>query len=477
MLPYTSKFYANGTIFDSVGDVGSSYISSYVDGDVIYFLRNTSGEVDAYNTHSEEIVATRAIAAVGVESVSAIVHKKGVVYGFDGYNVKPFDDESVIYLKDENKLIQERYDFTNRVTLLSSATVIKDFIVHKSDYIVLHNDATISKFNHARILQYTFTVTASSPSLTGIMSSDASPQLISIDVVREYTDQGLKEYPIVMGSINTGQLFFAKIDQSTQSLYDAKMIDAQGEYLPVSSSKHVNYNLTNYSYLVRTHSGDKNTLTFKITLKNTYNNRDTRDVSIPVDVSVFTTGYHHFAFKLDTVRGEVALMVDGRSYARVSIPSVDYTFQDITYESLCVGATYFANNVPLFKKLKQPNYYMTDNCKLKQFKVYDKALTDEEMRMLTYKNTKINDMVASFPCGQRNEVDQIERLFSFNVPGSKSNSVNIVIKNSELVDAALQERVKAAVVERIKKVLPVTTVINEVRFKQSVPDFAARIET
>lgn len=477
MLPYTSKFYANGTIFDSVGVPTENYISSYVEGDVIYFLRDSNGKIDSYDTRNEQLSTIYARIAVNSLPVSSVVVKQGVVYGFAGHSAEPFDAESVLYIKDENKLVQERYDFTNKVTLLSSSSLIKDFIVHRGNYTVLHNTANITKYNHARIVEYSFAVNANTPALTGIMIAGAEPQLISIDVAREYTSIGLQEYPVVMGRINTGQLFMAKINEITHTLYDAKMIDAYGSYESLTSNKRVNYNLTNYSYLIRTHNNSENTLTFKLTLKNTYNNRETCDVTLPVAVSEFTTGYHHFAFKLDTVKGEVVLMIDGRSHSRATIPTVDYTFQDITYESLCVGATYFANNVPLFKKLKQQNYYMADNCKIKQFKVYDKALNHDEMRLLTYKNTKINDMVTSLPCGQRNEIDQIERLFSFNVPGSKSNSINIVIKNSELLDSDLQERVKAAVLERIKKVLPVTTRINEVRFKQATPVFDARIET
>ena len=89
----------------------------------------------------------------------------------------------------------------------------------------------------------------------------------------------------------------------------------------------------------------------------------------------------------------------------------------------------------------------------------------------------MGDLMVSLPCGQRNEIEQIERIFSFNVPGSKSNSINVVIKNSDVNSEDIRNQIRDVVVERLKKVLPATTKINQITFKNSKPTFNNRITT
>ena len=293
----------------------------------------------------------------------------------------------------------------------------------------------------------------------------------------EYTSAGKVTYPIVLGSTDTQQLFLARLDELSATVTYAKMIPASGYPYLFGDDYRLNYNLTNYNNLVQKYAKIKNTLTFKLTLKNIYNNRDIHRVSMPIDISKFTTGSHHFAFRLDTVNGVVSIFVDGKVLKEAQIPKADFTFQDIAYDSMCLGTTYFSNNLTLPQKLNQPDRYMINNCRIKQFKMYDKALDNNSLRYLTYNNSSMGNLMVSLPCGQRNEIEQIERIFSFNVPGSKSNSINVVIKNSDVNNADIQNQIKDVVVERLKKVLPATTKINQITFKNSKPTFNNRITT
>ena len=269
-----------------------------------------------------------------------------------------------------------------------------------------------------------------------------------------------------MGTSISGT-FFGKIDEKTQSLSSITILPITRSYFEFGDVRKYNTKLTNYSFLRRTYKkpNPHSTLLFKTKLINIYNNRDIQVIEIPYDVSKFSSGYHHLAFRIDAVKGFLCLFVDGVEVSRVSIPAAQYIFQDITHESLGVGATYFYNNVPLFKQLKQNNFYFIDNCKIKQFKIYDKALSDNEIRFHTYNGISVDDLVVSFPCDQRAGLDQIERQFTLNVSGHKSNSVNIIIKNSTITNPTLQTYIKDAVIEKLKKVLPATTKIADITFQ------------
>lgn len=474
MLPYTPKFYANGTIFDSVGNTTQTYVDVAWENNIICYLRDTSGRVDVLDTITEQSYTMQLTGS----KFNSLVVINGIPHGFRGHDARLYGDDKVLYVENDKALIQESIDNTNSVILLSSTSNIRDFIINDDlSYSVIHSHNKITKYTKQRQKLYTTQISASASALSAMMSVAEQPELLSLDIVREYTNVGLKQYPIVLGRISSGQLFLAKVDDSTGDLHSAKMIPASGEYVGKSSSKHVNYNLTNYHQLRRMYPDDNKTLTFKLTLKNIYNNRTITAVNIPVDTSKFTSGSHHFVFRLNTMHGMVDLFVDGRLYKSVNYGASDFVFQDIAYDNMCVGATYFYNNIPLFKKLKQLNYYMVDNCAIQQFKVYDKALTNDQITVLHRNNIEMQDLITSLPCGQRNEIDQIERVFSFNVPGSKSNSVNVIIKDSDINNTQVQQQVKQLVTSRLQKVLPITTRINDIIFKNNSNTFNVRLSS
>lgn len=489
MLPYTSKFYCNGTIFDSIGQTYETYVGVYAKDRDVYFLRNVDGLVEKYNIDSEQIemvVATTPGSSIEVNSL--IVDDQGVARCFTGHAAKIHNDTDVLYIKDNHLLVSEKMDYSSTTTLLSSKSQIRDFYIDADGgYTVLHNINQVTKFSSERLKQYTIKLAASLDGLSSIMDVDAAPELLAVDVVYEYTSAGKVDYPIILGRIATGQMFCAKInEQSTvddtntlasSAVHGAKMIAASATYYPYGDVHRVNYNLTNASYIRRKYSHQHNQLTFKITLKNIYNNRQVYHLEIPVDASRFSVGYHHFVFRLNATEGKVSLFVDGREHKTLRLPSADFTFQDVTYESMSVGATYFANNIPLFEKLNQKDRYIINNCKIKQLKIYNKAIDDDYARYLVYNGIKMGELVASIPCGQRNEIEQIERIFSFNVPGSKSNNVNIVIKNSDVTNTAIQNQIKDVILDRLQKTLPATTKINQIVFKDVQPTLNARLST
>ena len=90
---------------------------------------------------------------------------------------------------------------------------------------------------------------------------------------------------------------------------------------------------------------------------------------------------------------------------------------------------------------------MTKNCSIKNFKLYNKAISNDEIKFLLIKAEGDSDLVASLPCGQRNDIEQIERIFTVNTPGNKSNKVNIIIKNSDINNNIIKENVKKIILE------------------------------
>lgn len=471
LIPLVTKFNSNSVLYDSIGNITESYISLSYDKDYIYFLKDTSGKTERYNTITEEISSI--LINKSNELIYSVISYKNEVYGFNGYNTKQFVNDTVLYIKDNNLLIQESYDRILKVTHLSSSTQIRDFILDDDmNYYVVHNKNRISKFTKDRILLYTTTITPVNSVFNQLLIlPDNEIEILKIDIVREYGPNGLSSYPILLGRvqnelqyIRSGEMFLAKFDETNKTVNYVGLVGLTGSYFPFGDTKRVNYNLTNYDYLKNKYT-QSNTLTFKVVLNNIYNNKDKTIIEIPINTHLFTSEYHHMAFRMDGVNGFITVFCDGKEIQTVDMPKGMYIFQDILNESISVGNTYFYNNFTLDKYLNQPNYYFINNSKIKQFKIYKKALSNNQIDFNLYRGIDMKDLVASLPCDQRNELDGIERQFKLDTTGNKSNKVNIIIKNSQITNTDLQKKFKDVITEKLKKTLPITTTINNIEFR------------
>lgn len=473
MIPLVTKFNSNSVLYDSIGESTESYISISYENEYIYFLKDNTGYTERFNTITEEISPVTINMPISGGSIYSVMTYRNEVYGFNGYDVKRFVNDTVLYVSNNNLLIQESFDRKLKLTHLSSSTEIRDFILDDDmNYYVIHNTNRISKFNKDRILLYTTTITPTNSAFNQLfILPDNKIDLLKLDIVREYTNNGLSSYPIILGrvqnelkNVRSGELFLAKFDENSKSVNYVGLVGLTGNYIPYGNKYRVNYNLTNYDYL-RNKYTEKNTLTFKAILKNVYNNKDKVVIEIPISTYLFKSEYHHIAFRMDGINGFISVFCDGKEIKTVDIPKGMYIFQDMLTDSISIGNTYFHNNFTLDKYLKQPNYYFIDNSKIKQFKLYKKALSNNEIDFNLYHGIDMKDLIVSLPCNQRNELDSIERQFKLDTTGNKSNKINIIIKNSQITNENLQNEFKTFITEKLKKTLPITTTINNIEFR------------
>ena len=93
---------------------------------------------------------------------------------------------------------------------------------------------------------------------------------------------------------------------------------------------------------------------------------DIINVEIPIDINLFKSEYHHFAFRVNGIDGKVSVMCDGKEVQTVNIQPGQYIFQEVFSESINIGNTYFYNDQSLSDYIGQKNYYYLKDYKLKQ---------------------------------------------------------------------------------------------------------------
>jgi hypothetical protein len=473
LLPYTTKFTSDSILYDSIGDKTQTHISIYNFDKYVFILKSDNGDCVRYDNYTEELSSANII-KVNTDTVYSLCEYKNEIYGFNGYQATKFVNNSVLYIKDNNKLIQESFDGLVKNIHLMSSSQIRDFFVDEDfNYYVLHSSNYISKYNKDRSLIYSFSVRnlVNSTFYNIGVSTNANIELIKIDYIREYTSNGLSSYPVVLGSIsNTSNLFLMKFDEKALSasyvkfLVDHNNTILSGRYIPYGDPNRVNYNLTNYEFLKNKYK-NKNEFIFKVILKNIYNNKDIFKLEIPISTSKFTTEKHHFAFRMDSVNGSISIFQDGQLIRNEYVDAGRYVFQDVIYESMNFGNTYFGNRNSLDKYLDQSGYYFVKNLDIQQFKMYNKALTDNEINFLVLNNLKVEDLILSLPSGQRNGIDTIIRQFKLDIGGAKSNKINLIIKNSGLTVPDLQNKMSQIIMDRISKILPANTQVLNIEYR------------
>jgi hypothetical protein len=84
--------------------------------------------------------------------------------------------------------------------------------------------------------------------------------------------------------------------------------------------------------------------------------------------------------------------------------------------------------------------------------------------MHTRKGMEIHDIRFDVACGRRNYLEEIERYFKLNPPGSKSTLYNVTIRNSGITDPELKLQLEKRVLSLLRDSAPVYTKLSKIKW-------------
>ena len=102
---------------------------------------------------------------------------------------------------------------------------------------------------------------------------------------------------------------------------------------------------------------------------------------------------------------------------------------------------------------------------IENLKIYNYSLADDFIKYLYLKNKKIDDLIFDVTCGSRNNIEEINNLYDYNIPGRKNNNLKIYIKNGAF-DIETQKKITQYIDNKIQNVLPAN--VNEVEYDFSI---------
>lgn len=451
----TPNFYAN-LIVRTLNDIGllsptasqANWIDVIQYNDDVYILHADETTVSHFNFITESLSTFD----VTPGSKSIVYGDRGII-GTAGTKALPYGENTALYLYNNNQIVS--YDYASNEQFvafksLSSASVInfiRDFDVDKQQNIyILNGDYKVAKYNNERVLQY------------NISTLDALSCInFAVTNCYEYIGNAFVHTTIIASRDANDLIHLTKLDEQGKVLATVAT--------DVKYSANATLNLTNATYLQQKYQNRGNKLDFVVKLANQYNNRDIKTIVATVDLDEILPGTKHFALRLDGIQGNATIIIDGKIADVVNFGAAKYAVQQpLISNAIAFGATQFVNGATLAQFLKQPDAYFTSNATLLYPKIYAKALSDNDVRFITMQDYTISDLTFHLPCGMRNNIDTIKRMFAFGAPGMKSNNVSIIIKNSGIANESLKQSLKQQVLSQVSQSMPATINILGVEF-------------
>ena len=434
------------------------YIAIYQEEASIVFLKDSTGV--CYSVDKNTLNPTLLPPTVMLPGLSSqYTQQRGLVkvgddfFGLPESNIKYVDKETVFFVTSGQYLIKQNLITNTTTPFLSSTSNIMDFnILPDNTIVVLHNDTKITTFDKNRNK-------ISTQDFRTILDGGV---LQKIDIVREYTSSGIAEYPIVASVDKNNAINLSRLTSTLDKTVITSLTGTKNNYLyNVPYADKNKYHLTNYNDSRKRPQQKK--LTFRIVLTNYLDTEDILSTSIDLTEDDIDTGFHTFTYRFDSLKGIITLFVDGRIFKTVSIPAGKYKIQNIFNDDLFIGTTGFYNGRDLATFLNQPGYYYITGLTIRDLFIFDYPISNTEAYALQLQRKKIDDIVISLPAGQRNNIETINRYFKFGSTAS-SNSVDIIVKNANIVDETTLNSLRNLVLFEAKRTLPIGVNINKVDF-------------
>ena len=187
-------------------------------------------------------------------------------------------------------------------------------------------------------------------------------------------------------------------------------------------------------------------------------------VKLSYDASSLSPGWHHFAISVDPYN-KLNLYVDGTLAASTSTGDITLGIYRVYNKrnnlDLVVGTSSFKSQTLAQYTNTVPyafNGYIAD------IRFYSDALYQADIKAIqrSFHINSYSDLTWASPAGSRYYIEQIDRFFMHRLPGAKSHSYNIRIKNSNITDLGIRNIIEQNILTSLSKTTPLYTKLNNI---------------
>lgn len=450
----------------------AAYKSYLQEEDAITFLINdtgldtSSGKCIAINTYTLAPLSLTSTTWVSGGSPNSIFRYDNKLYNTPGRKIRYTGPDSDILYYNLNDTVLVKLDLQSEAapvdfvkvtnTQSVSGVTITDFNIDSNKNVYVGYKNKVIVYGPNRQLISSIPLETISSNLT---SKDI--KILDIDFVKEYKFGVPLAYTTILILTEDGKLGLIKFDAYNREFVGSYTpLNLSGSYVPYNPELR-RYTQTNYQHLNLIQS--PNTLKFELTLTNYLSSEEVVTKNIEFSSSDVDEGFHNFSYRFDSIKGNITLFVDGIKYSNLQVPPGKYKYQTIFHDEFFLGTPGFFNGIDLATYLKQPGQYYVKNAQVRNFLFYDKVLSDTEIYAINMFGRAIDDLVLAIPAGQRNNTEEIERLFKFSQTSS-SNLVDVYIKNLKIENSEFRQNIINDILSQTKTLLPAGVYINNIKF-------------
>ena len=471
---YVTKYNYIGTTLDKkkldiIDNANLERSAFYTENKYVYILNGTDYyRLDStslkYKT-SVELSTSHFLCAFGDAYTSIAVKNIKDRTGFSGKQtwvgllsgIKPqIVDDNVYYYNNQRTL--QYYNIDNQsITDKILVKTLNDYTFDtEGNFYVLYDDSEI-----AVIDQYDTVIQSQSVKLSTLTQNEITYGK-NIEIINEwYGGNLLTNYLSIFSLSSNSQDVNIPCYTRTNTLFT----DVSSRIMPVVYTSpevfNIDNRINNYDYL-RNNYDSGQTISAVLRLPNIYDVQTYEIATLTYPLSNISPGYHNFTATLDTTRGLFNLVIDGSNVDSYSFEDAKYSYGTIFDNAFFIGTEPSYGNNKLNENLNDVNYYNYGNFKIKDFYIYNVPLYLYDIANIVRSYYTIEDINFQLPCGKRNYVENIDKLFKFKLPGRKSNLFNIKILDTGITETNIQSDINNNIIEQIKTVIPANTRLNKI---------------
>lgn len=457
-LLYSTYNPAFANIYDYEYDEQFAFILCYLTGaPTAYLYRvdlNTGEILQIFNSSNIYSLYFLDFAVDSIDFARTVNFKNNNLYFTAGNKSERYLDN--IYYRTTSGLSNTiyRWDIKYNLTTSSSYSVVV------SSYSTL-NDFDLDIDGNMWVLYDNYRFSKLEPISKTVQLSGSLPTSLSacnttnIDFGYTIEDQGIQQYVYVSTLSSNNKSITIKLDNNGNALKSFTSPLPGANNTSLTQSSFLRY------YFSDLYTG--NVINIKFKLKNFVDTTEYESMNLIHSLSSLTPGYHNFVYRFNSNGGTFHLIIDGKIEIEYFFDPKKYKFSNLIERPFVFGTGVYTSNIPLFEYLND-NSFNCRGIKIKNLYFYDKALNYFDILMNNRIYQNVNDVIFDVPCGKRNHLEEIERYFKFRVPGSKSSTVNIVLKNSGINNSLLQNEIEKRIYSLLAKTAPAYIKVNDIKW-------------
>lgn len=407
---------------------------------------------------------------------NSIVYTKSGLKPLNGFNGKLLTDDIGVSVSENRNLVyfQNINDLTDYSNSLSTDKFIYDINTFNDELYVQAFDADdtgyIYRFNKERELLSTYNLNVSAVSGFGL----------------EFQDDN-KEIKLLSFSKNTNNLVTVDKFSLNESLSTTYMLDISS--ISLSGDSHGNSNFitpVSFSNLYTKYKDKQGDLHFRLSFSTRQDIELKKDVWNTVFTETLSTwdgdgGTQLVKQPWNTFFTEEVAEISSETFTRINNIKLKNTFTfnfnldggivDIYLNGINVSQLQFTPNKAILDEILAPNVlfntlsidgaplnrivsgYYGEGGKISNLKIYDDFLSEDFIKYLHLENKEIDKLIFDVTCGSRSNVEELNNLYNYNIPGLKNNKLKIYIRNAQIAGVS-RNKIIDFLDKKIKEILP-----------------------